>query len=148
MKEEGALLAGEMSGHIFFADSYYGYDDAIYAPLRLLKIIKDSGKPYRLRKLLSDIPDTVSSPEIRIECPDHKKFNVVELVKKEFSDYPHISIDGIRIQFKEGWSLVRASNTQPAIVIRFEAISEDKMRDIEKLVRHKLDNAMKRSGIN
>jgi phosphomannomutase/phosphoglucomutase len=124
MKDEGALLAGEMSGHIFFADRYFGYDDAVYAGLRLLEIIKGAGEPYSLRRLLEDVPESFSTPEIRVDCPDEVKFSVVEKMKEAFRDYPVIDIDGVRINFPDGWGLIRASNTQPALVLRFEAKSE------------------------
>lgn len=121
MKEEGALLAGEMSGHIFFADRYFGYDDAVYASLRLLEIMHRNGRPYSLKRLLQGVPESVSTPEIRVECPDETKFEVVEKVKEAFKHYPVIDIDGVRVNFEDGWGLIRASNTQPALVLRFEA---------------------------
>lgn len=138
MKDEGAILAGEMSGHLFFADRYYGYDDAIYAALRLLEIIKKSGKPYGIRKLLKDVPEVVSTPEIRFDCPDEKKFAVVEKMKIAFKDYPNSTIDGIRINFPEGWALIRASNTQPALVMRFEADTQESLQSIKKVVEEEL----------
>lgn len=120
MKEEGALLAGEMSGHIFFADRYFGYDDAIYASVRLLEILSQTGQ--KLSDLLSDVPQTFSTPEIRVDCSDDIKFQVVEKVKNRFAaDYEVIDIDGVRVQFDDGWGLVRASNTQPVLVLRFES---------------------------
>lgn len=142
MREEGALLAGEMSGHIFFADRYLGYDDAIYAALRLLEIIKKAGIPYGINKLLADIPAVYSTPEIRFECPDEKKFHVVELLKNAFGDYPKTTIDGIRINFPGGWGLVRASNTQPALVMRFEAYTEDELLNIERVIRENLNKVL------
>lgn len=144
MKEEGALLAGEMSGHIFFADRYYGYDDAIYASLRLLEIIKKSGPPYGIKKLLRDIPQTTSSPEIRFDCPEEKKFKIVEAMKKDFSNYPSITIDGIRVNFPKGWGLIRASNTQPALVLRFEADTVENLQKIESTVRTRLNEVLSR----
>ncbi len=146
MKEEGALLAGEMSGHIFFADRYYGYDDAIYAALRLAEIVKNSGKPFGIKKLLEDIPSVVSTPEIRFDCPDDKKFKIVEAMKEAFSDYPGSTIDGIRINFPDGWALIRASNTQPALVMRFEANTDKALKEIEKMVRGKLEEIMGIAG--
>ena len=142
MKEEGALLAGEMSGHLFFADRYFGYDDAIYASLRLLEILKKSGKPYSLKRLLQDVPRMHSTPEIRFDCPDNIKFNVVERLKTHFKDYPSNTIDGIRINFPDGWALVRPSNTQPALVLRFEASTEGRLREIERMVREKLQSVL------
>jgi len=124
MKEEGALLAGEMSGHIFFADRYFGYDDAIYASVRLLEILSQTGQ--KLSDLLSDVPQTFSTPEIRVDCSDDIKFQVVEKVKNRFAaDYEVIDIDGVRVQFDDGWGLVRASNTQPVLVLRFESKTEE-----------------------
>lgn len=130
MKEERALLAGEMSGHIFFADRYYGFDDAIYATLRLLEIVTASDTP--LSTLLEDVPQTFSTPELRVECPDSEKFAVVDAVKKHFQARREVvDIDGARILFDEGWGLVRASNTQPVLVLRFEASSEGALAAIQ-----------------
>lgn len=146
VKETGAPLGGELSGHIFFADKYFGYDDAIYASLRLLEILSKKGRPYLIERLLSDVPKSVSTPEIRVECPDEMKFKVVERVKEAFRDYPFNDIDGIRIHFKRGWGLIRASNTQPALVLRFEANDEDSLRQIKELVEEKLNHVM--AGFN
>jgi len=133
MKEEKAALAGEMSGHIFFADRYLGYDDAVYASCRLLELIADAGKP--ISALLSDIPKTFTTPEIRVECPDDKKFDLVKRVTEYFrKTHKVVDIDGVRVLFDDGWGLVRASNTQPALVMRFEAMSEDRLAEIRKLV--------------
>lgn len=133
MKEEKAALAGEMSGHIFFADRYLGYDDAVYASCRLLELIADAGKP--ISSLLSDIPKTFTTPEIRVECPDDKKFDLVKRVTEHFRKaHKVVDIDGVRVLFDDGWGLVRASNTQPALVMRFEAMSEDRLAEIRKLV--------------
>lgn len=129
MKEENAVLGGEMSGHFFFADRYFGYDDAIYAALRLLEILSHTGK--KISTLFSDVPKTYATPEIRIDCPDDKKADIVKRIKKHFKNTPGIvEIDGIRIPFKDGWALVRSSNTQPVIVLRFEAISEESLQKI------------------
>ena len=138
MKETGALLAGEMSGHIFFADRYLGYDDAIYASLRLVEILRKKGKPYSLKALLSDVPATVSTPEIRVDCPDEIKFTVIERAKEAFRDYPLVDIDGIRIRFEEGWGLIRASNTQPSLVLRFEARDAASLGRIRAFVEGRL----------
>jgi phosphomannomutase/phosphoglucomutase len=143
MKETGAVLGGEMSGHIFFADRYFGYDDAIYASLRLLEILSKNGRPYSMRRLLRDIPESISTPEIRYECPDDIKFKVVERVKKAFMDYPLNDIDGIRINFDKGWGLIRASNTQPALVMRFEAKDESALREIREFVESRLNAVLK-----
>jgi len=139
MKESGALLAGEMSGHIFFADRYFGYDDAPYAALRLLEILKKNGEPYRMGRLLEGVPDTFSTPEIRVDCPDDKKFTIAPKMREAFKDYPVIDIDGVRINFPEGWGLIRASNTQPALVLRFEAKDEASLRKIQASVEAELN---------
>ncbi|MBP7090810.1 MAG: phosphomannomutase/phosphoglucomutase, partial [Syntrophorhabdaceae bacterium] len=124
MKETGALLGGEMSGHIFFADKFFGYDDAIYASLRLLEIMGNNNKP--LSEYLKDLPKLYSTPEIRIDCPDNVKFQVVKRLTEYYkSKYKVIDIDGVRAVFNDGWGLVRPSNTGPILVLRFEAESED-----------------------
>jgi len=146
MKETGALLGGEMSGHIFFADRYFGYDDAVYAGLRLLEILSKNGEPYSIERLLRDVPKSVSTPEIRFECPDDIKFKVVEKAKEAFKEYPVNDIDGIRINFDKGWGLIRASNTQPALVLRFEAKDEDSLHEIKGFVEGKLNSVM--AGFN
>ena len=121
MKEEGALLAGEMSGHIFFADRYFGFDDAIYASVRLLELLASTGKTPR--QLLADVPPTSVTPEIRVDCPDAAKFEVVERVLAHYrATHPVLDVDGARVDFGEGaWGLCRASNTGPVLVLRFEA---------------------------
>lgn len=137
MKETHALLAGEMSGHMFFADRYFGYDDAIYASVRLCELVARAGRP--LSTLLRDVPQTVSTPEIRVECPDDQKFAIAERAREYFRrHYPIIDVDGVRVQFPEGWGLIRASNTQPALVLRFEAKSEEKLKEYRALVESKL----------
>jgi len=133
MKEEKAVLGGEMSGHFFFADRYFGYDDAIYAALRLLEILSESGE--KISSLLSDVPLVYATPEIRVDCPDHKKAAVVEKIKKHYRNAPGlVDIDGVRIPFPDGWALVRASNTQPVIVLRFEASSEKSLAQMRRKV--------------
>jgi phosphomannomutase / phosphoglucomutase len=120
MKEEKAELAGEMSGHMFFADRYYGFDDALYAACRLMEIVANSGQG--LSAQLADIPKTVTTPEIRFDCPDELKFDVVHRAKAELqSRHKTLDVDGVRVLFPEGWGLLRASNTQPVLVMRFEA---------------------------
>jgi phosphomannomutase/phosphoglucomutase len=137
MKETGALLAGEMSGHMFFKERYFGYDDAIYASLRLLEILAKSGRP--LSTLLADLPKSVSTPEIRVDCPDEKKFAIAEKAKEYFRrHYDIIDVDGVRVRFPEGWGLIRASNTQPALVLRFEASSEEKLKEYRAIIEGKL----------
>ncbi|MDI6725913.1 MAG: phosphomannomutase/phosphoglucomutase [Smithellaceae bacterium] len=130
MKEEKALLAGEMSGHIFFADRYFGYDDAIYATIRLLEILSLTGRP--LSDLLKDVPKTFSTPEIRLPCPDSIKFAVVDRVREHFRQtHMVIDIDGVRVIFPDGWGLLRASNTQPVLVMRFEASTQERLQEIK-----------------
>ena len=137
MKETHALLAGEMSGHMFFKERYFGYDDAIYASLRLLEILANSGQP--LSALLADLPKSVSTPEIRVDCPDDKKFMIAEKATDYFRQhYSVIDVDGVRVQFAEGWGLIRASNTQPALVLRFEAQSDAKLKEYRTLIENKL----------
>ena len=143
MKEENAALAGEMSGHMFFADRYFGYDDAIYASCRLLEILAATGKT--ITELLSDVPRTYTTPEIRVPCPDDKKFHVVEELTEYFRQrYDIIDIDGARIIFEDGWGLVRASNTQPVLVLRFEALSQLRLSEIRSLVESALTEVRKR----
>jgi len=137
MKKEKALLAGEMSGHIFFNDRYFGFDDAIYATCRVIEILLKEGKP--LSTLLSDLPKTFNTPEIRIDCPEEKKFETVEKVKEILSkDYPIIDIDGVRVKFAEGWGLLRASNTGPILVMRFEASSEERLEEYKRIIEDTL----------
>lgn len=124
MKEEGAEIAGEMSGHIFFADRYLGFDDAIYASVRLFEILAASDLP--LSRMLSDLPPVVATPEIRIDCPDEEKFDVVRRVAEIVRPLARevIEVDGVRAHFEGGWGLVRASNTQPVLVLRFEGADD------------------------
>ena len=133
MKETHALMAGEMSGHLFFADRYFGYDDGIYAGARLIEILSQTQEP--VSSLLADVPKMFNTPEIRVDCPDEKKFEVVRILTEEFKKtHEVIDIDGARILFEHGWGLVRASNTQPVIVMRFEADSQNQLEQIQKLV--------------
>jgi len=130
MKELRAPLAGEMSGHMFFADGYYGYDDALYGAARLLRILADSGRT--VRELLADVPEFVSTPEIRVDCGDDVKFGIVERAVAHFrSRYDVIDVDGVRVLFGDGWGLIRASNTQPILVTRFEARSQTRLAQIQ-----------------
>jgi phosphomannomutase/phosphoglucomutase len=142
MKEEKAELAGEMSGHMFFKDRYFGFDDATYAACRLLEILSNSGQ--RLSQLLEDVPATYTTPEIRVDCPDKVKFALVQQVTEHFrQDYKVIDIDGVRVLFDDGWGLVRASNTQPALVLRFEALSQNRLEEIQNLVESTLEEIKK-----
>ena len=139
MKEVDAQLAGEMSGHMFFKDRYFGFDDGIYASCRLLEVLSRSGK--RIPELLDGVPAMHATPEIRIECPDEIKFEVVERAKREFKDknLKVIDIDGARITFPDGWGLVRASNTQPVLVLRFEAQTLDRLGEIRDLIESTIE---------
>ncbi len=133
MKEVDAVLAGEMSGHMFFADRYFGFDDAIYASCRLLEILSKSDKT--IAELLEGVPATVVTPEIRVDCPDEVKFSLVEKVKEHFREkYSIIDVDGVRVLFDHGWGLVRASNTQPALVLRFEADTAEQLNEYRETV--------------
>ncbi len=137
MRETQAALGGEMSGHIFFKHRFFGFDDAIYASCRLIEILVETGKP--LSTLLADVPRMIATPEIRLDCPDAIKFAVVERLTAEFKKTNKvIDIDGARILFDGGWGLVRASNTQPALVLRAEADSEAKMEKIRRTITERV----------
>ncbi len=137
MQEEDALLAGELSGHVFFKERYFGYDDAVYAGARLLEILSHTHEG--LSELLTGLPDLVNTPEIRLECPDHKKFGIVTAIVDQFrKDHDVIELDGARILLDGGWGLIRASNTQPALVLRFEADNEKRLKEIERLFMDKV----------
>jgi phosphomannomutase/phosphoglucomutase len=143
MKEVHAELAGEMSGHMFFQDRYLGYDDAVYAACRLLEILADT--KLTIAQLLSDVPKTWTTPEIRMDCADARKFDVVEEVTAYFREnYQVIDIDGARVLMDGGWGLVRASNTQPALVLRFEAINENRLAEIRNTVESALEKIKNR----
>src|SRR3954468_6701382 len=125
-----APVGGEMSGHMFFSAGFYGFDDALYGAARLLQIVADSGKS--VRDLLADVPRFVSTPEIRVDCPDEVKFGIVDEATRYFSaEYDVITVDGVRVLFGDGWGLIRASNTQPVIVMRFEARSNERLAAIQ-----------------
>ncbi|CAN5375886.1 phosphomannomutase/phosphoglucomutase [soil metagenome] len=142
MKETGAVLAGEMSGHIFFEDRFYGFDDACYAGARLLEILSDTDKP--LSALLADLPKTFSTAEIRFACPDETKFEVAARIAEHFLalGHPVNTIDGARIDFTDGWGLVRPSNTQAILVLRFEARSADALAEIRSIVESKVNEVI------
>jgi phosphomannomutase/phosphoglucomutase len=134
MRETGALLGGEMSGHIFFKEKYFGYDDAIYAGARLLDILARTGET--IDALLADLPAAHNTPEIRIDCPDAVKFKIAERVRDRFrkAGYEIIDVDGVRVRFSHGWGLLRASNTQPVLVTRFEAETPAQLDEYRRTV--------------
>jgi phosphomannomutase / phosphoglucomutase len=145
MKEEKALLAGEMSGHIFFGHRWFGFDDGIYSSGRLLELLTRTEAP--LSSLLADVPKTSSTPELRVDCPEEKKFEVVRRAQEFFrSRYDAVTVDGVRVVFPDGWGLVRASNTQPLLVLRFEAKTKARLDEIQALVRGKVDEIMRDLG--
>lgn len=140
MKELHALFSGELSGHMFFADEYFGYDDSFYAAGRLLRILSSSDKT--LSELLSDMPVYYSTAEVRVDCPDDRKFDVIEAIKEEaLKDHEAITVDGVRIKYPDGWGLVRASNTQPELVTRCEGRTENALRSITDDMKHRMIKA-------
>jgi phosphomannomutase/phosphoglucomutase len=140
--ETHAPVGGEMSGHMFFSEGYYGFDDALYGAALLLRIIADSGKS--IRELLADVPRFVSTPEIRVDCPDEKKFGIVEEARKYFgSKYDVITVDGVRVLLCDGWGLIRASNTQPVLVMRFEARTRENLEAIQS----EMQNWLRAQGV-
>ena len=145
MKQEHAELAGEMSGHMFFADRYYGYDDAIYAACRLLEIVSKSGKPLSYQ--MEGIPALVSTPELRVDCPDEIKFKVISRVAERLKQRHHVvDVDGVRVPFEQGWGLVRASNTQPVLVMRFEATSKELLDRYQTEIEGAVEQVKKEIG--
>ena len=147
MGDYNALLAGEMSGHIFFRDRYYGYDDAIYAALRLIEIIASNKIP--LHSYLNDLPEIFSTPEIREDCGDEIKFLLVNKVTEllESDNYIVNTTDGARITFPDGWGLIRASNTQPVLVMRFEAGTQEELLDYERITRNFISKARREMDV-
>src|SRR5437879_990459 len=146
MKETKAELAGEMSGHMFFADRYYGFDDALYAACRLIEIVAKSRQP--LSTQLADVPKTFSTPEIRVDCPDEHKFEVVKRVTERFrKTHQIVDVDGVRILFPQGWGLVRASNTQPVLVLRFEAATPELLAQYQKEVETAVSQAAQMQAV-
>ena len=130
MKEDGAILAGEMSGHIFFKHRYFGFDDAIYSSLRFTETVTAQGRP--VSAWLDSMPKVFNTPEIRRESTEEKKFAIVDALRKRWEGlYPISSVDGVRVTFPDGWGLVRASNTQPVLVLRFEASSPESLERIQ-----------------
>jgi phosphomannomutase/phosphoglucomutase len=138
MKEMHAPFAGEMSGHLFFADEFFGFDDGVYASGRLMRILANSKGPFSA--LVDKLPVFFSTPEIRVDCPDTEKFAVIDKMVKTFSaTHETITIDGVRVLFGDGWGLIRASNTQPVLVLRFEAKSRERLAEIIALFRKEMD---------
>src|SRR6266705_693941 len=146
MRATGALLGGEMSGHIFFKERYFGYDDAIYAGARLLDILGRTGK--RVDELLADLPPSHTTPEIRVDCPDDVKFALAERVRDRFraAGREIIDVDGVRVRFPRGWGLVRASNTQPVLVMRFEAETAEQLAEYRRIVEAEVAEARRALG--
>ena len=143
MKSENAPIAGEMSGHMFFSEGFYGHDDALYGAARLLRIVASSGKT--VRELLADVPPFVSTPEIRVECGDERKFELVDKAVAHFtSTHDVIDVDGVRVLFGDGWGLIRASNTQPILVTRYEARSAERLEEI----RSEMEGWIRAQGVS
>lgn len=136
IKELNAELAGEMSGHMFFAHRYYGFDDGIHSAARFIEIVSNTDQP--VSAMLADLPEAINTPEIRLDCPEEIKFEIVKKAQEAFPDFETSKIDGVRITFPEGWGLVRASNTQSALVMRFEAESEEKLVEYQSLVEGRI----------
>ena len=141
MKELGSPLAGEMSGHMFFGGDYYGFDDALFAAARLLDYLAKTNEPVSV--MLSSLPQRCSTPELRVDCDDDRKFDIVARAVEHFSSrYETLNIDGVRISFADGWGLIRASNTQPVLVMRFEAGSEEGLQSYRREVEEWLASEM------
>jgi len=138
LREEKAELAGEISGHIFFADRWYTFDDAIYAACRFLEFVASQDKS--VEELVNSLPEYVSSPLTRIFAPDERKFKIVGELKRYFENkgYKIRTIDGVRVEWDDGWAVIRASNTQPQLTLRAEAVSEARLAEIKKIVEEAL----------
>jgi phosphomannomutase len=145
LHETGAPLAGEMSGHMFFNEGWYGFDDALFAAGRLLRYVAGTGRTFE--QLVDSIPRYVATPETRLACPDDRKFEVVEQLRAAFRNAPDatrvIDIDGVRVEFGDGWGLVRASNTQPVLVVRFEARTAERL----EAIRQRFMEPLRRLGV-
>lgn len=146
MKEEHAELAGEMSGHIFFKNRYFGFDDAIYSSARLLEIL--TTEPRKLSELLADVPKTYASPELRVDTVEEKKFELVRRATEALRQAGHdiIDVDGVRVTFPDGWGLIRASNTQPILVLRFEASTPERLKEIQALIEGTVERMKREVG--
>lgn len=147
LKKENAELAGEMSAHIFFKDGYYGYDDAIFATARFARIMSESGA--KVSELLAGVPKVYNTPEIRVDCPDDVKFELIKDITAWFKDQglKVVDIDGARVVLEDGWGLIRASNTQPVLVLRFEAKSEKRLEEIKEMFYEKLASYPSQKGM-
>ena len=142
MHETHAPIAGEMSGHMFFAEGWYGFDDAMYGAARLLRIVADSGKS--VKQMMANVPKFISTPEIRVDCPDDVKFGIVSKATEHFSaTHKVIDVDGVRVLFGDGWGLIRASNTQPVLVMRFEARTEEDL----SAIRTEMEGWLRQQGV-
>ncbi|MFL5575410.1 MAG: phosphomannomutase/phosphoglucomutase [Gemmatimonadaceae bacterium] len=142
MKETKAPIAGEMSGHMFFTEGFYGHDDALYGAARLLRIVADSGKG--IDELLADVPKFVSTPEIRVDCDEEIKFGVVARAVEHFrGTHDVIDVDGVRVLFGDGWGLIRASNTQPVLVTRYEALTQPRL----DAIRAEMEGWLRSQGV-
>ncbi len=137
LKETKADLAGEMSGHIFFSHRYFGFDDAAYCSCRLAELVSNTDQP--VSTLLADLPRMVSTPEIRLDCPEEIKFKVATLAQSAFNEYKVSTIDGVRVEFEKGWGLIRASNTQPVLVMRFEAETEQLLNEYRQIMSNRVE---------
>jgi phosphomannomutase/phosphoglucomutase len=146
MKEEHAELAGEMSGHIFFKNRYFGFDDAIYSSARLLEIL--TTEPRKLSGLLADVPKTFASPELRVDTVEEKKFEIVKRATETLRKAGHeiVDVDGVRVTFPDGWGLIRASNTQPILVLRFEASTPERLKEIQALIEGTVEQMKREVG--
>jgi phosphomannomutase/phosphoglucomutase len=143
MKETNAPIAGEMSGHMFFAEGFYGHDDALYGAARLLRIVADSGKS--VSELLSDVPKFVSTPELRVDVPEERKFAIVDDAVAHFrAKHDVVDVDGVRVLFGDGWGLIRASNTQPVLVMRFEALTQERL----DAIRAEMEDWLRAQGVD
>jgi phosphomannomutase / phosphoglucomutase len=142
MHETHAPIAGEMSGHMFFAEGWYGFDDAMYGAARLLRIVAGTGRS--VKQMMADVPRFVSTPEIRVDCPDNVKFGIVDKAVKHFSAvHDVIDVDGVRVLFGDGWGLIRASNTQPVLVMRFEARTQEHL----DAIRSEMEGWLRQQGV-
>ena len=142
LKETKGDLAGEMSGHIFFKHRFFGFDDALYASSRLVEIMSKHTGPFS--SLLAGLPPMLSTPEIRVDCPEEIKFAIAKEAQSAFPDYDVDTIDGVRVNFENGWGLVRASNTQPVLVMRFEALSAELLENYQRIVIERIERIKER----